>query len=255
MISLVTHSLTTVNKIKKVFQELQASNKTTSKIESIWFSSNEDEIDFKVFPDGCIDLIFDLNHNNGFISGHMTKFQDLSLVNNTSLLGVRFRVESFAALSPIPLSEFKDKRVDLMDLNWNPDVVQLLNETNNIDHRLSIVEKYICEKLNKNITKGDELISAIAATIRNLKGKIVVKEIAQAYLISIRQLERRFKNYMGLTIKEFTNIIRFIHTSKEISMSKQKSLMQLAFDGGYYDHAHMTNNFMQIAGVNPSSFR
>ncbi len=46
-----------------------------------------------------------------------------------------------------------------------------------------------------------------------------------------------------------------MNTAKAISTNKNQSLLQIAFDGGYYDHAHMTHNFKQIAGANPSTFR
>lgn len=238
-----------------MFQDLKFNNRGNRTIESIWFDQVESQIDFKILPDGCIDLIFDLHQNKALVCGHMTKFQDLTLAKNTSLMGVRFRVESFAELSTIPLSEFKNRRVDFSDLNLNSSFIELLNETKNVKQRLALVNKYICDQLTKNESKKDDLIASVVQSIRRLSGKIVIKEMAREYLISPRQLERRFKNYMGLTIKEFANIIRFMHASKAISKFQAKSLSEIAFDSGYYDHAHMSNNFIQIAGANPGTFR
>lgn len=239
-----------------MFIEKIPSSKNTSKIESIWFyQENCSRIDFKVLPDTCIDLIFDLNKNTGFVSGFMTHYQMVSLFEKSNLIGVRLKAESFASLSKIPLTEFKNKRIEFIDLNWNSTIVEKLNESKNTDEQIGHLEYFIGQKQNKQLHNEDELILAVAANIRRLNGKIKVKELAQSHLIGIRQLERRFKNYVGVTLKEFSNSVRFINAVKAISKFQQKSLLEIAFDAGYFDHAHMNNNFKFISGENPSSFR
>jgi len=60
---------------------------------------------------------------------------------------------------------------------------------------------------------------------------------------------------MGITLKEFSNIIRFHKTKSLIANNNEKSLVEIAYKMGYYDHAHMNNEFKRIANEIPSSFR
>ncbi|TWV97499.1 helix-turn-helix domain-containing protein [Chitinophaga pinensis] len=60
--------------------------------------------------------------------------------------------------------------------------------------------------------------------------------------ITTRQLERNFQRHIGVSPKEFTNIVRFRCALSQIKHNKQEgSLLSIALDCGYYDHAHLTN--------------
>ena len=99
------------------------------------------------------------------------------------------------------------------------------------------------------------MIFKIALEIRKFNGNIKLTELAKSNFISLRQLERRFKKYIGITLKEFSTIIRFNSTKHLIANNHKTSLLEIAFDMGYYDHAHLNTEFKRMAGENPSSFR
>ncbi len=167
-------------------QEFEPLNKTQTLIESIWTFSSEGSTHFKVLPDSCVDLILDLNQNRGLVSGYMTRFQELTLPEETNVIGVRFQAESFAAFSSIPLSAFKNSQIEFADLQWSSNLLYLLNESSSLKERFSLIDNFICNKQNENTSNRDDLISRIVETIRMLQGKIGIKEIAQSHLISVR---------------------------------------------------------------------
>lgn len=238
-----------------MYQEIIPSNIAKDRIESFWiFKENKTKIDFNVMPDGCIDLIFDFNKNEGFISGQMTQYQNRSLSENSDMIGIRIRIESFAPISNKPLSEFKNKIVDFSSLNVNPyaTATQRLS-TKSLSDKLAFLENLVLENHNQYLK--DDLILNVVNDIRALKGNVKVITLAKSNFISIRQLERRFKHFLGITVKEFINIIRFQSTAEAIKKCKQSSLLHIAYNAGYFDHAHMNNDFKRIAGTNPSSFR
>ncbi|MCK7560040.1 helix-turn-helix domain-containing protein [Chitinophaga sedimenti] len=69
----------------------------------------------------------------------------------------------------------------------------------------------------------------------------------------MRQLERHFNTHIGITPKEYSNIIRFQHALSKIKMQAHKSsLLDIAFECGYYDHAHLTNDLRKNTGYAPS---
>jgi AraC-like DNA-binding protein len=92
-------------------------------------------------------------------------------------------------------------------------------------------------------------------------GQISVDALAQGMHVSSRTLERIFKENVGIPPKEFLRIVRFQEVLKRLRQAGGKdgtpapadeSLLRIAFELGYYDHAHLTNEFKKYAGILPS---
>jgi len=241
-----------------MYREINPSIKIDPTVESFWhYKGNGEQTAFKILPDSCVDLIFDLHQKKGFISGLMTEYQNLKLEANPNLIGIRFRAEIFSFLFQLPLKEIKNQKLDLSILNseWAPMILAKLNHSESLADSLNYLENFIHLQLNNPQYQADETVLNVTNSIRSLKGNVNIQKLAKSNLISLRQLERRFKKCIGTTIKEFSNIIRFIHAKKAIANNQQDSLLEIAFDSGYYDHAHMNANFKRMAGENPSRFR
>jgi AraC-like DNA-binding protein len=66
-------------------------------------------------------------------------------------------------------------------------------------------------------------------------------------------LERHFRRHLGIGPKEFINFTRYLSAVRNIRRDyARKTLLDIAFDCGYYDHAHLTNEIRKYAGVSPS---
>ncbi len=238
-------------------QEIKPSERLKSIIDSFWiFSKNESSENFKVLPDNCADLIFDFKQNKGFLSGVMSKYQLRELTTESDLIGIRFRAENFGCLSKIPLGETKNLRVELSHIfpTTNLNILSQLFDLDNLNAKKNFLENLIEILFKQNYTRQDQMIISVSQNVRSLNGIVNVSHLAQSFNISLRQLQRRFKNYIGLTIKEFSNIVRFVNARKTITSTKT-SLLETAFDMGFFDHSHMTYEFRRISGENPSFFR
>ncbi len=241
-----------------MYQEIKPSERLNNVIDSFWtFSNNNTSENFKVLPDTCTDLIVDLNLNNGFLSGVMTNYQLIELRTKSNLIGVRFKTEKFGSFSKIPLSETKNLRVELSQIfpSNNLNVFHQLIDLETITDKIIFLENFITTSFNENYQRQDLLILAVAQNIRSLKGIVNVKDLAKSNHISLRQLERRFKSYVGLTVKEFSRIVRFKNAKEAITNFKDRSLLEIAFNRGFFDHSHMNYEFNRISGENPSYFR
>lgn|SRR5690606_31544886 len=86
-------------------------------------------------------------------------------------------------------------------------------------------------------------------------GLIGIDTLAKQNYTTTRQLERNFKKYIGISPKEFANIVRFKTALSKIKHNrKQQSLSDIAYECGYYDHAHLSNEIKRYARVVPSKF-
>jgi len=241
-----------------MYQEVKPSEHLNSMIDCYWiFSDNEVCEKFKVLPDTCADLIFDLNQDHGFISGVMSRFQHLELAAESDLIGIRFRTENFGSLSKIPLSETKNLRVELSEIFSPNKLISLeeLKDLETVSDKIIFLENYIATSFKENCERQDKMIISVAKNIRSHQGNINIKDLARSNHLSQRQVERRFKSYIGLTIKEFSNIVRFNYAKKTIASLTETSLLEIAFDMGFYDHSHMNYEFKRVSGENPSYFR
>ena len=241
-----------------MYQEIKPSKKLDDLIDSFWtFSKNKESENFKVLPDTCTDLIFDLNQNRGFLSGVMTNYQRTKLATESNLIGIRFKSEKFGSLSKIPLSEAKNLQVELSQILPTKSIISLnqLSELDTISDKVNFLENFIEISFKENYERQDQMILSVAKNIRLFNGIVNIRDLAKSHHISLRQLERRFKNYIGLTLKEFSNIVRFNNAKKSIATSTSTSLLEIAFDMGFFDHSHMTYEFNRISGENPSFFR
>ena len=243
---------------KTMYQEIKPSKGLDELIDSFWvFSQNKASEYFKVLPDTCADLVFDLNQSKGFLSGVMSNYQRMELATESNLIGIRFKTEKFGSLSKIPLNETKNLRVELSQIFPTKNLVRLsqLNELESITDKVNFLENFIETSFKENYERQDQMILSVAKKIRLLNGNLNIEVLAKSHHLSLRQLERRFKNYIGLTLKEFSNIVRFNNAKKTIATSTSTSLLEIAFDMGFFDHSHMTYEFKRISGENPRCFR
>lgn len=241
-----------------MYQELKPSKRLQPVIDSFWtFSGNETPERYKVLPDNCVDIIFDFTTKQAFVSGVMSNYQIRKLDAEANLLGIRFKVENFSSITPLPLSKTRNLRIELSQVIpvYETRILEHLTDLQTISDKISWLESFAAGLVNTRNRPSDPLILSIAGKIRSANGSISVQYLADSNFISLRQLERRFKEYIGLRIKEYSRIVRFNHTQQVIFNSPEKSLLEIAFDTGFFDHSHLAYECKRISGENPSYFR
>lgn len=241
-----------------MYSEINPSIGLKKSVENFWFlTDNKLSEAYKICPDACTDLIFDLNINKVYLSAAMNTYQQIAVPAMSNLIGIRFKSESFGSILGIPLDELKNKKIELSDLlpRFDYSITDELNISEPIYANINKLENFVARVVAQNFDKRDEVVISMANRIRQLGGSCVIKDLASSYSISMRQLQRRFKQYVGLNIKEFSNVVRLKNTERSIKNCPERSLMEIAFEMGYYDHSHMHYEFQRIVGESPNIFR
>jgi AraC-like DNA-binding protein len=212
----------------------------------------------KILPDGCVDIIFNIGNDcytdNGtflmkndkaYLVGTMTRFKETEMDSSTRLFGVRFRPGAFLAFFKFaPMCEVANRTVEL-------DARFCINTTKLIKSPFEFLDKLLL----KNLKSVNQQLLEQIQTIQKSKGQLKIEELASIHYTTARQLERSFKHHLGVTPKEFVNLVRYQNVKAAIEQRKPgESLLSIAFDFGYYDHAHLTNHFRQYNGCAPSAF-
>jgi AraC-like DNA-binding protein len=81
------------------------------------------------------------------------------------------------------------------------------------------------------------------------KGRVSIDDLAEDAGLSSRQFRRQCLILSGLTPKRLCRVIRFRHALSQIG--SRQSWADLAQECGYYDQAHMINEFRELGGSTP----
>jgi AraC-like DNA-binding protein len=229
-----------------------------SYIDAYWVATGDsiNTVTEKILPDGCVDVIFNLGSDcitdNGtfsmqsekvYLVGTMTRFKETIMHSETKLIGVRFKPAGFSAFHTFSsLHQITDKTIeyekiflfDLKEISFNH-------------------VAYFNQFFFNNLRKPNYFLLQVIETIQMHKGQIKVEVLASKHFTTVRQLERSFKQHIGISPKQLINLIRYQNAMTAFQKRKPKeSMLSIAIDFGYYDHAHLTNEFKRYNGVTPT---
>lgn len=210
----------------------------------------------KILPDGCIDIILNLGEDcpttdndlffesgKAYLVGTMTRFKESFMQTGTKLLGIRFKPAAFNVFYDYPsLYKLADQTVAFEE-KFSPD----------IESTAKYFTAYLDHFFLKNLSTPKRSIFPIVNDIQNLNGRLSVGALAQKHFTTVRQLERSFDSQMGISPKEYINLVRYQYTLQKIrNNTDNKSFLEIAFECGYYDHSHLTNEIKRYTGVAPA---
>ena len=116
--------------------------------------------------------------------------------------------------------------------------------------RIRIVEQFLRSKLKWS--RPDPLLLQAVTTIQADRGGTAINPLARSLRISQDALEKRFRQAVGTTPKQFARIVRFRHL---IRIHKPgQNFTDLAYEGNYFDQAHFINDFRSFTGQTPQNF-
>jgi AraC-like DNA-binding protein len=206
----------------------------------------------------------DIESNNGAvktmvasgITGPMIRPMKLKPSGAVNLFGICFRPGGSYPFFKIPAHELVDQFPDVSDL-WGSAgckfVDRIQNDCLTPESRIETISAYLLHLLDKNL-RDDTTIKAAIDIIECFKGRIFVDDLARHLGMSCRHLERKFKERIGMTPKQLCRNARFKHAYKQIEASQRKKWADMALTCGYYDQAHMINEFRYFTGASPAEF-
>jgi AraC-like DNA-binding protein len=249
-----------------MYQEFKPHPLLETSVECFWvISSNDVASNYRlILPDGCTDIIFNFgepvisksgndysrNSMKGFIVGNMTQPLYSKSMANHNLLGIRFKAGGLYSYLREPLDQFTDSVTDLINFkcfnHWYEELEPLTTQ-----QRILKLEQLL---FKQRPSSTSIIISYSLVQINQHHGSIRINELAKNIGISQKQLERHYSKYVGVGPKQIARVLQFQHMVRLLHCRGEESLLQLAIDGGYSDHAHFTKAFKEFAGIAPQKF-
>ena len=152
-----------------------------------------------------------------------------------------------------PASKFTDRAIDLKAVVAadNTHVATLRTLSDNMI--LPRLEAWVSEA---RLPMDSRLVQAnvAAQTIGRQQGLLTVSALAEEMNVSVRTLQKLFKDYVGVPAKWAIERTRIVEVVRALEHRLTCDLATIATEFGYYDQSHMTNAFRRSTGVTPREF-
>ena len=192
-----------------------------------------------VLPDGCSDLIWSAGRG-AFVAGPDTAPNPVESAPGAVLLGIRFRPGAGGPALGLPLSELRDRRVDLAELA--PALARELH--GELDPREAALRLQRAAR-ELAAAPGDPVVAEAVARLADPAARVEV--LAAAVGLSERQLRRRFHAAAGYGPKTLQRVLRF----RRFLAGPREDLARAALEAGYADQPHLTREVTRLAGTSP----
>lgn len=212
---------------------------------------------YMIIPHGSVTLVFfyDATGLHSLLFGPTTKPKTVGNIANRCdvILIIEFQPAGFFPLIGIQQSELIDKVVPFSIINTSLDleIKKIFNESLSIDKLILKLEELLIS--NIKIEYSYEFILAIQLIIQN-SGNISSQEISKKVFYSSRHLNRLFNQYLGLSMKSFSRLVR-INKSIKLLNNNKTSLMSICNELGFYDIPHFIKDFKIVCGITPQKYR
>jgi AraC-like DNA-binding protein len=117
--------------------------------------------------------------------------------------------------------------------------------------RAEILSAFLTDRLRKNGLKDERMAIAIRDVIHNKQYR-TVSQLADAYNLSARQFDRKFKEDAGFSPKTYMRLVRLQDALRQYNTDK--TLTQIALECGYYDQSHFIHDVKEFTGYHPGYY-
>jgi AraC-like DNA-binding protein len=211
-----------------------------------------------IVPDGCTDIIYDRDAFTGrYAWSYCGMFDEYFHATNpggdgSTTWGIRFHPGAYHRIIREQASALSGTSVLLDDLS--PALVRELTEL--AESGLS-VESLNAFFLKKREAHGESprsnLADAAVQLILDGRGVLSVKDIAAEQFLSPRTLSRLFSDYVGLTPKKFSAVIRFQSLVSDYVGSGGANVGDVS--AAFYDQSHLYHDILKKTGKTPSQLK
>lgn len=212
---------------------------------------------FTVMPCGCSTIAIKKDKDEMYIELHgpVTKPYTVGKQSNQLdiMVTIEFKPAGLYALTKISQSELADENLSLaaIDPIISRLLIEAIEDANSIHEIVTNLDDLLLSNMNP---KYHPELKRILKIIKECNGDITVKEISESSYYSERQLNRIFKQYVGISAKAYLRLLRINNTFRLLK-KPDNSLTNISATAGFHDLPHFTHDFKLVCGITPQEYR
>jgi len=242
-------------------------------IELFWYLAREtaavhDAPREAILPDGCAHLVVNLSENRITLYERLDSNRLTALGGSifcgprssayavlpaeAAVIGVLFRPGGVFRLLSAPTEEFRNAQVPLELIIGGNELRDQLIAAATPANRFFLLEKFLLSQLRRSLSLHRAVRYAVNAFEHD--SFLSVAAVLEKIGLSERRFSRIFSEQVGLTPKLFQRVRRFQRTMESLPSHGEVDWAGTATANGYYDQAHLINDFRAFSSVTPSDF-
>ena len=190
------------------------------------------------------------------LAGQFTKRIDRRSVHSEILIIlVVFKPGALHRLTGIPFIQLTNRVIDLEAVfpKKAREVNYRLSSSDNYDEMIWIIESFLL-----GLTANPKLPSRPSDRIFEFmvenNGNYTLDWLARESCFSIRQFERKSRDYIGISPKFFGRIARFNQSYYMSMLGRSPDWLDVSLNCGYYDYQHLVKDYKEFTGTTPRHF-
>ncbi|GHA20934.1 hypothetical protein GCM10008090_33580 [Arenicella chitinivorans] len=188
-----------------------------------------------------------------YLCSQMTGKVELTLGAFSHATLVQLHAWSLASFLSIDLGQFTDQVTSVKQvpnqLGVSPDLNSGISASN-----LVLEVNQFFDDLGSTPRVG--LIESVCRQVLDCVGEGSVKSLADEHQVSVRKLQMDFKQAIGLTLKQYMNIVRLRAAVDSLTdeSKSERNISRVAMQHNYFDQTHFNKSFKKVVQMTPLAF-
>lgn len=224
----------------------------------------------RLLPSATTEIIFNLDQPTSFIhnpicdnglqpytgdlvSGPQAGWFAIGTHTPRRLIGLHFRAGGLAPFVKIPVGELRGRHLSVEEI-WGGEghrLSDLLRAQTDFKVQAATIEAWLRQRM---LRETHPAVAVACQFQRIWLPETRVAAVIDQLGFSRRHFNRLFQNAVGLTAKTYCRIARFQATIRHLETNQPEDWADLALRFGYYDQAHLINEFQTFCGFTPTVY-
>lgn len=211
-----------------------------------------------IIPDVCMDIIFEFDAENRLIRSGFCSLDErphfsnvMDCIHPYSTFAIRFYAWTAGIFTGESMRGRKNQTLDVDEFfpTIRKELVPLLMTETSLERRARLANAYFFRKLDQG-SMNCNLMNSVAEIVCT-RGTVRMSDLSKRIALSARQMERAFDEAMGISPKGFASLVRYQLLWQDMCYSPRVDVQDLVFKYGYFDQAHLLNDFKKHHGMTP----